>query len=105
MGYTLVPGNPAKESVSYPALVAQVELLTGGELMHSCSRRLADRGWGLLININESIRFLHDIRVESSMVQDGVESHWNPGKADCFNSASRPSWRLDSGPSPSASGC
>ena len=77
MGYTLVPGNPAKESVLYPALVAQVELLTGGELMHSCARRLADRGWGLLININESVRFLHDIRVESRMVQESVESHWN----------------------------
>ena len=39
----------AKETVLYAALVAQVELLMGGELTHSSSRLLEKRGWGLLL--------------------------------------------------------
>ena len=46
-----------EEIVKYAALVSQVELLTGGELMHGCSRRLERGGWGLKIEVEEQVRF------------------------------------------------
>ena len=65
VGFTLVPS--AKEytiQVRYEALVLQVELLTGGELGHGSSRSLSDRGWGLYINKNESLRYLRFVQTE-----------------------------------------
>jgi hypothetical protein len=35
-----------EELIRYAALVTVVELLTGGELMHGCSRRLEQGSWG-----------------------------------------------------------
>ena len=44
-GYSTVPSSyEAKESIRYDALVSQVELLTGGELTHGCSRPLREAG-------------------------------------------------------------
>ena len=40
-------GTIMKDSITYAALVLQVELLSGGELIHSAARTLSDRGWGL----------------------------------------------------------
>ena len=66
-GRTLVPcSDVEKESVRYEALVSQVELYTGGELTHGSARRLSDRGWGLLINTNESLRFLYAIKTKNA---------------------------------------
>jgi hypothetical protein len=45
------------EIVHYAALVTPVELLTGGELMHGCARRLAQGGRGLKMEIEEQVRF------------------------------------------------
>ena len=50
-----------EEIVKYAALVSQVELLTGGELMHGCSRRLEKGGWGLKIEIEEQVRFFRQL--------------------------------------------
>ena len=67
-GYTATPGpEVAKQSVRYEALVSQVKLMSGGELSHSCARRLSEGGWGLLVEENESLRWLCEIR------QDGKE--------------------------------
>ena len=42
-GYTLTPNHDvARERVGYEALVSQVELRAGGELVHSSARRLSD---------------------------------------------------------------
>ena len=66
-GYTLVPGGAeAKESVHYEALQQQVELLTGGELTGGSSRRLSDKGWGLLIKNIEALRFLSVVKFEKA---------------------------------------
>jgi hypothetical protein len=46
-GYCDSPGKPAHEVIPYAALVLQVELLKGGELMHGSSRSLESGGWGL----------------------------------------------------------
>ena len=48
-GYADSGADIAKETVRYEALVAQVELLQGGELTFSSSRVLEKRGWGLLV--------------------------------------------------------
>ena len=50
-----------EEIVHYAALVTQVELLTGGELMHGCSRRLEQGGWGLKMEIEEQVRFFKQL--------------------------------------------
>ena len=50
-----------EETVKYAALVSQVELLTGGELMHGCSRRLEKGGWGLKIEVEEQVRFYRQL--------------------------------------------
>ena len=52
-GYADEGTDMAKETVRYEALVAQVELLQGGELTQSSSRLLEKRGWGLLVNERE----------------------------------------------------
>ena len=44
----------------YEALVSQVELLHGGELTSSSTRRLSDRGWGLLISEPDQVAFIRD---------------------------------------------
>ena len=63
VGHILVPGpDPAKSVVRYEALVSQVELLSGGELAAGDVRRLSDRGWGLWIEENETLRFLQSAR-------------------------------------------
>ena len=36
-----------KDSITYAALVLQVELYRGGELVHGTSRTLSNRGWSL----------------------------------------------------------
>ena len=43
-----------------------MELLAGGELTHGSSRRLVDRGWGLYINKNESLRHLRELAREGA---------------------------------------
>ena len=50
-------GRPAEAIVLYAALVLQVELLQGGELVHASARRLSDRGGGLGISEQEQIEF------------------------------------------------
>ena len=50
-----------EEIVHYAALVTQVELLTGGELMHGCSRRLEEGGWRLKMEIEEQVRFFKQL--------------------------------------------
>ncbi len=50
---TEVRPRRAEACIQYAALVSQVELLAGGELMHGCSRKLSDRGWGLTMEIKE----------------------------------------------------
>ena len=47
--------------VRYSALVSQVELLTGGELMHGCARRLGDGGWGLRIEADEQVQLFQQL--------------------------------------------
>ncbi len=46
-----------EEIVRYAALVTQVELLTGGELMQGCTRRLKQGGVVLKMKIEEQVRF------------------------------------------------
>ena len=66
-GETTVPGPLiVKRTVEYAALVQQVELLSGGELTQGSARCLANRGWGLLININESLRFLTQLKCDEA---------------------------------------
>ena len=50
-----------EEIVKYAALVSQVELLTGGESMHGCSRRLEKGGWGLKNEVEEQVRFFRQL--------------------------------------------
>ena len=50
-----------EEIVNYAALVTPVELLTGGELMHGCARRLEQGGWGLKMEIEEQVRFFKQL--------------------------------------------
>ena len=51
-------------------------MLAGGELAHGAARILGDRGWGLLINKNDSLQALKDIQSETDklcvMSRDGV---------------------------------
>ena len=44
--------------MAYPALTLAVELLRGGELMHSYARTLSDHGWGLLVDLDEQVNCL-----------------------------------------------
>ena len=44
-----------RATVRYSALVLKVELLSGGELMHSDARTLSDRGWGLKIEEGDQV--------------------------------------------------
>ena len=44
--------------MAYPALTLAVELLRGGELMYSYARTLSDRGWGLLVDLDEQVSHL-----------------------------------------------
>ena len=44
--------------MAYPALALAVELLRGGELMYSYARTLSDRGWGLLVDLEEQVNCL-----------------------------------------------
>ena len=56
---TTTPSNTILRSiVAYPALTLAVELLRGGELMHSYARTLSDRGWGLLVDLEEQVNCL-----------------------------------------------
>ena len=74
-GYTTVPNHiEAKESIRYEAVVSQVETLSGGELKHGCARSLSDRGWGLLLNRNESVRFQRTFVSDFSLVLEKVLS-------------------------------
>ena len=50
-----------EEIVNYAALVTPVELLTGGELMHGCARRLEQGGWGLKMETEEQVRFFKQL--------------------------------------------
>ena len=50
-----------EEIVNYTALVTPVKLLTGGELMHGCARRLEQGGWGLKMEIEEQVRFFKQL--------------------------------------------
>ncbi len=52
-----------EELVRCAALVSQVELLTGGELMHGCSRRLEQGGWGLKLEIAEQVGSLTSVLI------------------------------------------
>ena len=47
----------AEATVLYAALVLEVELLSGGELVHGAARTLSDRGWGLKMEICDEIAF------------------------------------------------
>ena len=72
-GYTeKVSSNIAKETVKYESLVAQVELLAGGELTYSCSRRLSERGWGLYMIQNESLLYICSDRERSSVREEQI---------------------------------
>ena len=44
--------------MAYPALTLAVELLRGGELMYSYAMTLSDRGWGLLVDLDEQASYL-----------------------------------------------
>ena len=50
-----------EEIVNYAALVTPVELLTGGELMHGCARRLEQGCWGLKMETEEQVRFFKQL--------------------------------------------
>ena len=66
--------HAAKDTVLYAALKQQVELLAGGELTHSSSRRLSVGGWGLLIDEVEALHLLEHVRSERTrlMSEDGL---------------------------------
>jgi hypothetical protein len=63
-GYSDIPGRAALEIIPYAALVLQVEVLKGGELIHGSARCLEQRGWGLLIQNREAetVRFMKEAR-------------------------------------------
>ena len=59
-GYSDDPSSPAAiETVRYEALVLQVELYRGNRLAHGSESTLARRGWGLLVEEEEQVAFLH----------------------------------------------
>ena len=56
-----------EELIRYVALVTVVELLMGGELMQSCSRRLEQGGWGLKMEIGEQVQYFRQIGIVADL--------------------------------------
>ena len=91
-----VTDRKAEVTVLYPALVLQVELLSGGELTHGSARTLSDRNWGLEMEVVEEVAYFRTVgevgdRVASvappPQIPRGVATNLGPGCEDVIKAS------------------